>query len=389
MLRPSCAPPANRGFTLVELMVSMAILILILFVTFTVTESVSTINRRTRARIDTFQEARAGFETVTRRLSQAMLNTYWDYDFPNNDRSKPPTLQAYVRQSELHFIAGPTKSGKRPLLPDGELQSTTHGLFFQAPFGFSSPPVSSSPVGAAASGPTLQNLLNVGGYFVEYSSDKKDRPKFLLESKGSNVAERWRSRLMEFSQPTENLLVYRTTDATTTLQPYDWFRKPLNTTGDSSTRGMKRVLAENIVALVLWPHRSPHEAAPSGAPRQLAPEYLYDSRLFVERPNDKLAALTRNQMPPMVQVTMVAIDETSAMRLQDRLTNSTTLPEEELGLSVLFQKPSRNINPTKLTEGDQYREDLKAFEEKLIALKLSYRIFSTDVGILQAKWSEN
>ncbi len=42
-------------------------------------DTIASIYRRMRSRIDTFQEARAGFETVTRRLSQAMLNTYWDY----------------------------------------------------------------------------------------------------------------------------------------------------------------------------------------------------------------------------------------------------------------------------------------------------------------------
>ncbi len=377
----------RRGFTLVELMVSMAVLILLLLVTFSATDAVSTINRRTRARIDTFQEARAGFETVTRRLSQAMLNTYWDYDYPNNDRSKPPTFQAYVRQSELHFVSGPTKGGNTPLIDNSKLESITHGMFFQAPLGFSAPSGGSAPSGA-----NLQSLLNVGGYFLEYTSDRLDRPKF-LQADAAGPAERWRSRLMEFSQPSEKLSVYRATDAGSKLEPYYWFRDPLRNSvgpdGAGTAEVLRRPLAENIVALVLWPHRSPHEPAPSGAPRQLAPAYFYDSRLYDSRPGDALAELSRTQLPPLVQVTMVAIDETSASRLQDRLGDPETLPADELGLTGLFERPSTSANPTAKQEGDQYRLDLQTLEKHLIEQKLTYRVFSTDVSILQAKWSEN
>lgn len=385
--RPSSSAVFSRraGFTLVELLVSMSVLMLILLVTFATTDSVSTVFKRTRAKIDTFQEARAGFEAMTRRVSQAMLNTYWDYEYPNGANGKPDTSQSptsYARQSELHMVSGPTKEGSAPLLPAAEIQSLTHGVFFQSPQGFSAPPASAT---AAASTASLANLLNVSGYFVEYTSDKEDRPKFLRT--GSGVpAERWRLRLMELNQPTENFRTYKATMAASKIKPFDWFREPLVATGEPAA---KRVLAENVVALIIWPHRSPHDPPPSGAPRQLAPEYSYDSRLYTTKPSDALAKLTRNQLPPMLQVTMVAIDETSASRLQDRQEEPKVLPDSELELKTLFAKPSTSNNPTADTEGDQYRTDLKALEQKLVDRKLTYRVFSTDVSILQAKWSED
>jgi uncharacterized protein (TIGR02599 family) len=368
----------------VEIMVSLAVLMLLVAMTLATTNHVSALFTRTRAKIDTFQEARAGFEQMTRRLSQAMLNTYWDYG-----RDNTGALRDYLRQSELHFVCGPTKSGLGPLLSDPALQSLMHGLFFQAPLGFSSPtPPASQPTA------NLQNLLNVTGYFLEYGSDKNDRPLFLRTGE-ARLAERWRTRLMEFQQPTESLQLYRVTSAGSKLKPYDWFREPLKNVDSGSTPGAsappitRRVLAENIVALALWPHRSKNEPPPPGASRQLAPDYLYDSRLHVSQPADKLAPLTRNQLPPMVQVTMIAIDETSAARLQDRLTDATKLPVAELGLGSLFLHPSTTATPTADKEGDQYRADLKTLEAKLIELRLTYRVFSTDVSILQAKWSEN
>jgi uncharacterized protein (TIGR02599 family) len=366
------------GFTLIELMLSMVVLTLLMMVSFGVIDAVSKVFKRTRAQNDTFQEARAVYEGLTRRLSQAMLNTYWDYEYPNNNTNLAPT--AYVRKSELHMVAGPTKDGAAPLLPDATIQSVTHGVFFQSPLGFS------APATETAGGTTgLANLLNVSGYFVQYTSDKLDRPKFLRE--GDRIpAERWRLRLMELNQPTEYLRTYKATMNPSKLKPFDWFREPLITASEPTA---KRVLAENVIALVLRPHRSPNDPPPAGSPRQLAPNYYYDSRLYVTKPADTVAKLTRNQLPPTVEVTMIAIDETSASRLQDRLKDASVAPLAELGLTGLFARPSTSTTPPAAEEGDLFRTDLKTLEEKLVDLHLTYRTFSTDVSILQAKWSED
>lgn len=373
---------AARGFTLIEMLVATALLMLLMLVTVYVLNAVSTIDNRTRAKVDTFREARAGFEVMTRRVSQSMLNTYWDYEFPNNDRSKPP--KSYVRQSELHFISGPTKlGGTAALLPDAALQGVTHGIFFQSPQGLTT---STAVVSA-----NLPNLLNVSGYFVEYTSDVDDRPKF-LQSGTPLPPERWRFRLTEFNQGSESLQVYATTAANG--RALTWFQKPLKS-GDPAIRST-RVMAENVIALVIRPHRSPNDPVPPGAPTQLAPNYFYDTRGYVTLPSDQTALLTRNQLPPMVEVTMVVLDERSAERFQSALgatPGTTATATDKLGLTTgttgLFVKPSTKSSPTTPgEERDQYEADLKTLQAKLVDLKMNYRIFSTDVSILQAKWSE-
>ena len=128
------------------------------------------------------------------------------------------------------------------------------------------------------------------------------------------------------------------------------------------------------------------DPVPAGAPAQLAPSYYYDSREYVTKPSDQLALLTRNQLPPMVQVTMVVIDERSAERFQSTLSTPGTIATatDKLGTTSLFAKPSTSS----AEDQSQYKADLQTLEKKLVELNLSYRIFSTDVSILPAKWSE-
>lgn len=374
-----------QGFTLVELLVATVLLMLLMLVTVSVLNAVATIDTRTRARVDTFREARAGFELMTRRISQAMLNTYWDY-FDANNQSRNPTdltfqAKSYGRQSELHFVSGPAKLGTTPLLPDAAIPSVTHGIFFQSPQGLTT--------SAAAASANLPNLLNNSGYFPEYTSDVLDRPKF-LRAGTPRPPDRWRFRLTEFNQGSEYLQVYRATAAGSPLGPFGWFQQPLKST--SPEIRSTRVLAENVIALILLPHRSPNDPVPAGAPPQLAPNYFYDSRAYVTKPNDALALLSRNQLPPMVQVTMVVIDERSAQRLQELLggtPGNMQTATNLLGLTTgatsgLFQKPASGAGEDK----NQYLADLQTLTAKLTDLRLTYRVFSTDVSILQAKWSE-
>ena len=67
------------AFTLVELMVSVVIVMLLMLLLLTITDATRKTWVTTTARAEQFRGARAGFESMTRRLSQATLNTYWDY----------------------------------------------------------------------------------------------------------------------------------------------------------------------------------------------------------------------------------------------------------------------------------------------------------------------
>ncbi len=68
----------NRGFTLVELLVSMVVLTIMLVLLTQLTNSLRSVISHTTSSIDAFKEARDAFETMTRRIAQATLNSYDD-----------------------------------------------------------------------------------------------------------------------------------------------------------------------------------------------------------------------------------------------------------------------------------------------------------------------
>ena len=69
------------GFTLLELMVSMVVLALLMLVVFNMLETTTKAWSQSTERVQTFKEARVAFEGLTRRIGQAMLNTYFDYKY--------------------------------------------------------------------------------------------------------------------------------------------------------------------------------------------------------------------------------------------------------------------------------------------------------------------
>src|ERR1043165_7333896 len=75
------SPRPNSAFTLVELMVSTAVIVLIFATLLTMTDSTQRLTQSTSAKVEQFREARVAFEAMTRRISQATLNTYWDYQY--------------------------------------------------------------------------------------------------------------------------------------------------------------------------------------------------------------------------------------------------------------------------------------------------------------------
>ena len=59
------------GFTLVELLVASAVFMLILVLVLSITSQTSQVWKRSAAKIEAFQGARAAYETITTRLRQA------------------------------------------------------------------------------------------------------------------------------------------------------------------------------------------------------------------------------------------------------------------------------------------------------------------------------
>ncbi|MDR1191322.1 MAG: Verru_Chthon cassette protein C [Verrucomicrobiales bacterium] len=329
------------GFTLLELMVATAILVLLMLIVFQITQTTSRVWKNSTAQITSMQAARAAFESMTRRLSQATLNVYYGYDNPNE-----PTR--YLRRSELQFVCG------KDLVSD----QITHSMFFQAPLGYTD----DTPRYGY-----MENALNACGYYVVYDRDP-DVPQFYQDA--ANPPPKYRFRLMEYLQPTQNLGIYVPgNDISAGTQP------PIGIGWLNPIAANTRVLAENVVALIILPMRSIRDPGDT-----LAPQFEYDSR-DGSWDGNKPAQREEwtHQLPPIVQVTMVAIDEDSAVKVcQDE-----TSPD--FGLDNLFQSVGR--------DQVQLQADLETLKNTLDAgrgnnaVPLNYHIFQTNVAIRGAKWS--
>jgi len=340
-LRPSrCFSPDSSGaFTLIELLVSTAVLALILVLLMQILAVASSSWRNLSENSKAFQAARAAFDSITRNLSQATLNV--EYDYYNANRESRTQLASqpggealvaqfrpsiYGRASGLHFVSG------KNLINDQQ----THSLFFQAPLDFedSSGAVSNS------------GQLNAVGYFVRHGSDSGNRPPNVSPT---NPLPRERFRLFHYLQTTSQLDVYRNASG------MDWFRADLNATAPVNAH----VLAENIVALAILPKFPDGQGQPAGA---LAPFYEYDTRTAW---SSSAQPAQMHQLPPVVEVVMVAIDEPTAQRN----------PSLGTSLDGLFQDPA------------SLETDLEEVETVLRSARANYRIFRTDVPIRSAKWS--
>jgi uncharacterized protein (TIGR02599 family) len=215
-----CRAKRCYGFSLIEVLVASTILAILVILLSSATGSLLNILRNAHAKIDQYSAARAGFDQICSTLSQATLNTYWDYDNPAN-----PT--DYVRKSDLHFLIETSANG--------------HAVFFQAPLARTGNAVSTG-------------LLNAVGFWVEFGGDSQWKP--------SHVQEQFRFRLMQGIQPSESLAVFATADG-------------------SWTNAVKTIpdvgfpIASNVLALILWP-RLPVAQDPEG--NDLSGNFEYDSR---------------------------------------------------------------------------------------------------------------
>ena len=364
----------SGAFTLIEVMVAAGIVVIIMGVLLAMTDQTQRLVKTTSAKVEQFQEARVAFEAVTRHLAQATLNAFWDYK--KSGTTGVPT--GYERKAELRFHSGPTKTLNTSVVPGGN-QQPGHAVFFQAPIGRVEDTVK---LGA------LDHLMNTWGYFLEIGTDAATLPAFLKAA----VPPRKRYRLMELMEPSEQFSVYKFQGDTNNNR---WFTTSLS----SNTRPVK-VLAENIVALIVLPRLSLADEKRITNPiltgkNGINPKtYLYDSTdtgnynpNVTDNPATNNPLLnTYNQLPPVVQVIMVAIDEPSARRLEDLPGNDKFMgigyaPDPLTG-RTLFANPAL-LDDTKSNASG----DLTTFQNLLTYRKVAYRVFSTNVTIKGSKWS--
>jgi uncharacterized protein (TIGR02599 family) len=338
----------SRGFTLIELLLSMTIFSIVLLVTASMLDSTMTQLRIADARFSQFQETQAAFESMNLRITGCELNPYYDYVYPGNNTATVPT--SYKLSSDLHFVCGPARGGTLPLLPDGNRAG--HGVFFHGTLGLSD----------QSSWQEMKGLVNSWGYYLEFGDDKNSRANFLNTS---TAPSRRRFRLKELQVPAEQLRTYAlklSAPGTSAGALYDWFRTP------ASIPLCARTVAENVVALVITPLRPDTGGTLNN---DLAPTYFYDSRAY-QHTSGALAERTRHRLPPLLQITLVALDEVSAQQLEDK--HGDTMPD--LGLDGLFLNANR------------YRQDLQALESTLQDRKLRYRVFTNTIRLRNARWTE-
>ena len=315
----------TSGFSLIELLLAMAVLALMAVMMLSVTSSAQKIAKQTTSRTEQFREGRRAFERINQRLSQATLNTYWDYvDSSGRPRTTSNattfTPNKYARMSELRYL----QTNSSSLTAPGGGTMVGNSVFFQAPLGKSD----------TLSG--LNSLLNTTGFYIKKSDDSALRPATVSESKT-------RYRLFELTEPAENLTIYSLTSGNPTTTSTAWYTTPLAELGNS------RRLADNIVALLF---QAQYQNA-SGTPTS-AFNYTSTPRGLSSQP------IEENNLPPTVRVTMIALDETSARRVVDE-----------------------NITLTDATDDTS----LATLEENLTEKGLNYRKFQSTVSIGPSKWS--
>ncbi len=350
----------SRGFSLLELLVSSAIIGAVLIV---VASAISTMQNtwlKVRAKADVFRTSRTAAETLSRRLTAATLCSRWVVPAASVTSSS----ESYERESDLHFFCGPVAK-----MPGANGTMVGHGIFFQAPFGVDIPDTSASQLNRHD---LLGHALNAWGYFVELGSDEAERPAFMAEN-GSKAPARRRFRLMEFRQPTDELAIFRPgagsaqtgrpaiADATSVSNARAlWMQKALKEKKNCS------VLAENVIALFVRP-------ITSGPNRYvLAPKYEYDTRMFLDKAADPIAKRTRHRLPPALELTIITVAEDSWAKVGEQ------------GLGALLQQVSGAVN-SGFINAAAFAGDLASLRAKLDALNLNYRVIVTDVPLAEGR----
>ena len=352
----------RQGFTLVELLVSMTIVAVLMLMVSSVLGYVQSGWRQASARVSQFREARRAFDRITTTLAQATLNNYLAYRFNNaaNPLLPPADMkvsypQGYVRYSDLQFVCGPSSSNNKPKLTGLDAAvSPGHAVFFQAPIG--------DDMSLGSTVYRLPTALRGLGFFVRFGDDSAFRPDFLT-TRGKPPT--YRYRLHEYRCPTEGNIIY---DQTTRGTQSDWY-------GNWET--WSRPVANNIILLLISPRR-PVDAGSTAKAYDIAPDFKYDTF-----PEGGLASVKQEseqkftdfQLPPLVEVTMVAVDEGSAENLALDSGSGTSPHLEDVFESSWFTDASRE------------REDLVALQEALVAKKVNFRVFSATVPIRASRWS--
>lgn len=353
---------ARSGFTLVEVMLSMVVLSIMLILIAQIIGQTQRTWRTTSARLSQFREARIAFDTMSRNLRQATLNSYRDYYYYGDVKNKLPNSNqpseyptGYARRSDLGFICG--NAGTLAGSSVGSGTPVGQAVFFQAPLGVTSD----------SSYQNLKNLLCVRGYFLMWGSNSE----YLPEGLAARLTGTYRMRLMEYQPPAENNEIYDINQRsinTVNSEPY-WV--------DVSPDYLRPV-TENIVALIISPRLSTgSEQVSFGgqmmSPTSIAPNYTYNSAVVANQ-NSSNPQGTQHMLPPVVQLTMVALDGASIDRIIETVGSGNASAAAQ-ALNVV------GASGASFSSAASFDQDLQTVEQYLNGLKLNYRVFKGAVVI--------
>ncbi len=316
---------------------------------------------------------------MNQKLSQATLNTYWDYDNP----AAPTT---YLRQSDLQFLV------------QQNVQNSGYGqeVYFQSPADYS----------ANSTIRSTDGLLNACGFYIEYGPSTSFQPGLLPTAS----YDRYRYRLVQGMEPTETLAVYsnwptvptiKATDSMATIQadwqtywtawPSTWspaaWTKNIKNIGTSTSGALNTAvqpLADNVIALVVWPRLSTADDSLGTklAQNPAAPTYVYDSQYKAFPATGGTQPLWANQMPPTVQVTLITISEASAARIDTKSPTPPAIITSALGTNT-------STGASVFTNPLNYQSDLAYVGHQLAQNHIDFRILNTSVAMRESKWSDN
>jgi uncharacterized protein (TIGR02599 family) len=139
--------------------------------------------------------------------------------------------------------------------------------------------------------------------------------------------------------------------------------------GTGSFESHLNPLADNIILLVISPRDSLESASGSRdkAYSEIAKNYSFNS-------NDTAASFESfsQQVPPLLRITMIAIDEASAVRYE----SGSSIPTE-------FSEAVKG----RFTSTASFTKDLKEVTDSLNGNKINHKVFSSLVMLRSSKWS--
>ena len=339
-MTPNHSPkPSDRNaFTLVELLVATAILMLMLGFLLTVTGNVGSTVAESSVKLDAYATGRLGFDIVANTLSRGTLNTYWTY-YNSQGQTRTTSTSATVSSTSSTYYQNfvPVTYGRASNLQFVVRTNTNEGIIAGANSGYYGQEVDFSyPAGYSTTSTILdtQGLLNNCSFFVQYGSDALYKPAMFTTGANATL---YRYRLFQAIMDTTNF-EYFVSGANALGATPSWI-----TQLDGNAQAYWRPLADNVIALIVWPQDPEDPSAnssydPAGNPVISGTElqtnypktnsgYTYDSQFpygysgysSIWGGGSSMSAssfpITFCQSPPTVQLTLVLIDDASAKRL--------------------------------------------------------------------------